>query len=254
MRRVALAISGVAVVMASLGAGTAVGAAPLAQADQDLLTSVKQLSLWELSADKLVGTKGAGKAVKDACKSLTADHTTLGQQVDKVAKQLGVQLPDQPDSDQQGWTAQLSNESGADFDSDYANLLRRANGKVFTAVAAVRAGTNNDLIKQFAQTTVDLVMKDMSLLEATKLVDKSALSDPSLPTTTTQAPAVPPPPSADPQQPGQPQPTQVANTANAAAGANDDRPGPAAILVGLVLIVVLAMATIKIIRRVVNSA
>src|SRR5438309_806526 len=53
--------------------------------------------------------------------------------------------------------------------------------------AAARAGTKNDLTKQFAQSAVDTVMKHMTVLEDTKLVDANALPDPALPQTTDQA-------------------------------------------------------------------
>jgi len=182
-----------------------------------------------------------------AATTLVADDMSLNQQVVQAAEKLGVQLPGQPDSDQQGWLSQLHDEAGAAFDHDYVNLVRQASGKVFTAVAAARAGTKNDLIKQFAQSAVDTVMKHMTVLEATKLVDATALPDPALPSTTDQQAQ---------GDPGGATPTtaQVVQQSNTTAAPVDDRPGPAEVLVGVLLIGVLAWGTVMIIRRVVNSA
>jgi predicted outer membrane protein len=228
------------------------GGSSVSQSDQDVLTMVMQSGMWEIAAGGMARNPGSAAAVRTAAATLVTDDTALNQQAAQAAEKLGVQLPGQPDSDQQGWLAQLHDEAGATFDHDYVNLVRQANGKVFTAVAAARAGTKNDLIKQFAQSAVDLVMKHMTVLEATKLVDSAALPDPALPQTTDQAPA-----GGDAAGQGgavTPTTAQVVQQTNTTATPVDDRPSPAVVLVGVLLIGALAWATVMIIRRVVNSA
>ncbi|GAA0616211.1 hypothetical protein GCM10010174_37770 [Kutzneria viridogrisea] len=217
--------------------------------ETDALAQAKQVLLWQVQAGQSAQTKATAQAVKDAARSVVAEDTALCKKIDQLARQLGVSVPDQPSTDQQGWTAQLAAESGADFDRDFVTRSRRAGGELFTVVAAVRAGTKNDPVKQFALAAVDVVGKQLTAWDATTLVDTAALPDPPAPTST--APVVPTPQGADPQVP---QVTNAANSASANQTATDDRPGPAAVLAGLVLIVVLAAATVRIIRRVVNSA
>jgi hypothetical protein len=86
-------------------------------------------------------------------------------------------------------------------------------------------------------------------LEATRLVDASALPDPALPQTTDQAQG-----GAADQGGAIPTTAQVVQQSNTTAATVDDRPGPAEVLVGVLLIGMLAWATVMIIRRVVNSA
>lgn len=69
---------------------------------------------------------------------------------------------------------------GADFDRVFTARLRDAHGKVFTFVSAVRADTRNSLIRDFAGQAVDVVMKHMTLLEGTGLVDYSTLPTPTV--------------------------------------------------------------------------
>ncbi|GAA3437291.1 DUF4142 domain-containing protein [Kutzneria kofuensis] len=222
----------------------------VSQSDQDVLTMVMRSGMWEIAAGGMAKDQASAAAVRTAAATLVTDDTVLNQQAAQVAGKLGVQLPGQPDADQQGWLAQLHDEAGATFDHDYVNLVRQANGKVFTAVAAARAGTKNDLIKQFAQSAVDTVMKHMTVLEDTKLVDSAALPDPALPQTTDQAQAG----SAAGQGGATPTTAQVVQQSNTAAQPVDDRPSPAVVLVGVLLIGALAWGTVVIIRRVVNSA
>ena len=228
----------------------------VSQSDQNVLTMVMQSGMWEIAAGGMATNQASAVAVRTAAATLVTDDTALNQQAAQAAEKLGVQLPGQPDNDQQGWLAQLHDEAGATFDHDYVNLVRQASGKVFTAVAAARAGTKNDLIKQFAQGAVNAVMKHMTVLEATKLVDSASLSepaqsDPALPQTTDQAQAG----SAAAQGGGAtPTTAPTVQQSTTTTTAVDDRPSPAVVLVGVLLIGALAWGTVMIIRRVVNSA
>ena len=168
-----------------------------------------------------------------AATTLVADDMSLNQQVVQAAEKLGVQLPGQPDSDQQGWLSQLHDEAGATFDHDYVNLVRQASGKVFTAVAAARAGTKNDLIKQFAHSAVDTVTRHMTAFEGTNLVNHSGQSDPTqsnpaLVPTTDQTQAG----SAADQGGATPTTAHVVQQSNNTTTTVDDRLSPAVVLVG----------------------
>ncbi|MEO3887079.1 DUF4142 domain-containing protein [Nonomuraea sp. B5E05] len=154
---------------------------PLTAADRDLLVKVRQAGLWEMPAGEYARTRAESQRVKEVGRLLMEDHMKLDLLTRQVAKKLGVALPDEPSPQQQSWMAQLAAESGPAFDRDYANLLRAAHGKVFTTVAAVRAGTRNSEIRKFAEEGVKYVMRHMALLESTGLVDHNALPEPPMP-------------------------------------------------------------------------
>jgi predicted outer membrane protein len=115
-------------------------------------------------------THTSDQRVREVGRTLAADHHRLDEQTRAAARKLQVELPDEPNLDQQGWIAELTGKRGHDFDLAFANRLRVAHGRVFAVVAEVRATTRNGLVRSFAQTAVDVVMKHMSLLESTGLV------------------------------------------------------------------------------------
>ncbi|TDD05849.1 DUF4142 domain-containing protein [Nonomuraea deserti] len=154
---------------------------PLTAADRDLVVKVRQAGLWEMPAGEYARTRAESQRVKEVGRLIMEDHMRLDLLTRQVAKKLGVALPDEPSPQQQSWMAQLAAESGPAFDKDYANLLRAAHGKVFTVVAAVRAGTRNSEIRKFAEECVKFVMRHMALLESTGLVDHNALPEPPAP-------------------------------------------------------------------------
>ncbi len=151
---------------------------PLGPADRDFLVRVRQAGLWEIPTGQQAQQRAGSTRVKEVGQMLVADHTKLDEQVRALAAKLNVELPSTPNADQQGWMAELSTKTGQDYDKTFADRLRAAHGKVFSAVALVRAGTKNSEIRAFAQVAVDVVMKHMTLLESTGKVDFAALPTP----------------------------------------------------------------------------
>ncbi|MFC5815323.1 DUF4142 domain-containing protein [Nonomuraea harbinensis] len=162
---------------------------PLGPADRDFLVKVRQAGLWEIPVGQWAQKRADSARVKDVGQHLVEDHTKLDAQVRRVAAKLNVPLPDRPNPDQQRWMAQLASETGPAFDRDFARLLRAAHGKVFAVVANVRAGTRNAEIRKFAGTAVTVVMRHMTLLESTGLVNYDELPEPPLPSQAAPAPA-----------------------------------------------------------------
>jgi predicted outer membrane protein len=140
---------------------------PLRDLDREFLTVIRFANLWEVPMGRLAAERGASQAVRDTGAVLAADHTKLDVTVKQLAGQFGVQLPDQPTSSQRGWMTDIESRSGEEFDNTFADRLRAAHGTVFGLVAEVRAGTRNDVIRQFAEQANVIVMKHMSLLEGT---------------------------------------------------------------------------------------
>lgn len=166
-----------------MGAPAAAGAQapPVTEADRQLLIKVRQAGLWEIPAGQQAQQQAASQVVKDVGATIAEQHIALDEEVRVVAQQLGVPLPNQPSKDQQGWLTEMSGKWGPEFDAAYANLLRDAHGKVFSVIAQVRAGTRNEVIRDFANKANEAVKTHMNLLESTELVDFEALPQPSLP-------------------------------------------------------------------------
>ena len=139
--------------------------------DAEFLTVIRFANLWEMPMGKLATERGTTKEVKTAGSVMLADHTKLNTLVEQLAKKFGVQIPDQPKSSHQGWMAEISSKKGVDFDKTFATRLRAAHGSVFSTIAEVRAGTHNKTILDFATQANAIVLKHMTLLEATGYVD-----------------------------------------------------------------------------------
>ncbi|MBA2947688.1 DUF4142 domain-containing protein [Streptomyces himalayensis] len=149
---------------------------PLSALDRDFITKVRLAGLWELPAGQQAEERGTTKAVQTAGEHLIEGHTFLDARVREVAAQLSLELPNQPNAQQRAWLTELSAARGDEYDTLFANILRRAHGKVFSVVAQVRATTRNSLVRDLADDANTTVLDHITVLEDTGLVDFDAIA------------------------------------------------------------------------------
>ncbi|MEJ3749194.1 DUF4142 domain-containing protein [Actinomycetes bacterium KLBMP 9797] len=166
--------------MAGLIAGTVVVpavavAAPaptqLSATDLALLNGVRLAGLWEMPAGQMAAERGNRQRVREVGAEIAKQHADLDQLVVDAANKLGVQLPTEPNEQQQGWLNEMRDaSSGRELDQIFVDRLRAAHGKIFPVIGAVRSGTRNEVVRQLAQDANGFVMTHMTLLESTGIV------------------------------------------------------------------------------------
>ncbi|MGW0843344.1 DUF4142 domain-containing protein [Streptomyces sp. NPDC002787] len=150
---------------------------PLTAADRDLIVRVRLAGLWELPAAEQAMQRSSSPEVKEAADHLIVGHKDLDQRVRNVAAQLGVEIPNVPNAQQQGWLQQMNNATDDQYDRVWANLLRSAHGKIFPAIGQVRNMTENTLVRQLASDTNQTVLDHITMLEKTGQVDFDAIAN-----------------------------------------------------------------------------
>ncbi|WP_307831539.1 DUF4142 domain-containing protein [Nucisporomicrobium flavum] len=151
------------------------GRGDVSDADRDFVTKVRLAGLWEIPAGRMAQQKSDDPRIRSIGSDIAAQHVKLDQLVRDAAKKLDVPLPDEPNEDQQGWLAEMRDADGTDFDQVYIDRLRAAHGKIFPAIATIRASTRNDTVRKLAQRTNQFVMTHMTLLESSGIVDFAGL-------------------------------------------------------------------------------
>lgn len=167
--------------VADVAEETAANGEPLTAADRDLLVKVRLAGLWENPAGRMAAKKGVSARVRQIGPMIASQHTQLDALVVKAAAEVGVELPDAPNADQQHWLDEMAAASGEEFDQIFVDRLRAAHGKVFPVIANVRSGTRNSVVRSLAQSANDFVLTHLTLLESTDLVDFSTLPQPPQP-------------------------------------------------------------------------
>jgi putative membrane protein len=152
------------------------GVGAITPADKDFIIKVRLAGLWEVPASNMAQQKSDDPRIVNIGKSIAAQHVVLDQLDRDAAKKLGIDLPNQPNGDQQGWLNEMKTAAtAAQFDEIYIDRLRAAHGKIFPAIATIRASTRNDTVRLIAQQANQFVMTHMTLLESSGIVDYGAL-------------------------------------------------------------------------------
>ncbi|MDX2523283.1 DUF4142 domain-containing protein [Streptomyces europaeiscabiei] len=150
---------------------------PLTASDRDLIIRVRLAGLWELPAAEKAMQRSSSPTVKEAADHLIVGHKDLDERARAVASQLGVDLPNVPNEQQQGFLQQMDNATDDQFDRVWANLLRSAHGKIFPAIGTIRNQTENTLVRQLASDTNQTVLDHITMLEKTGQVDFDAIAN-----------------------------------------------------------------------------
>ncbi|MFE2066005.1 DUF4142 domain-containing protein [Streptomyces sp. NPDC059467] len=174
---------------------------PLTESDRDFVVKVRAAGLWEYPVGQIGEKKGQSQAVITASQHLVDGHAALDTTDRKVAQMLNITIPNLPSPQQQGFVNTLNADTGKQFDTDFANILRVTHGSIFNTVAKIRSTTQNTLVRALADQANDTVLDHITVMEKTGLVDfPSVLFQETTPPKLPATDVTPPPPAA-----GQPQ-------------------------------------------------
>ncbi|QSB16184.1 DUF4142 domain-containing protein [Natronosporangium hydrolyticum] len=144
---------------------------PLGPADRDLLIKVRYAGLWEIPAGRMAQEKGTTEQIREIGRFIAEEHIELDDATRELAATLGVLLPNEVYADNQVFLDRMERASGEDFDLEFIMRLREAHGEIYPQIAFVRAGTQNDLMRDFADTGEQFVNRHMEYLESSGIVD-----------------------------------------------------------------------------------
>jgi predicted outer membrane protein len=144
---------------------------PLGPADRDLVVRVRYAGLWEVPAGTMAAEKGSTEEIREIGAFIAEEHTQLDEEAINIAAELQVALPTEPFADHQTFLNRMDASEGEEFDREFIQRLREAHGEIYPAIAFVRAATQNDMIRDFADTAEEFVGRHMDYLEDSGLVD-----------------------------------------------------------------------------------
>ncbi|MEU9154962.1 DUF4142 domain-containing protein [Streptomyces sp. NPDC048417] len=144
---------------------------PLTEGDRDFVVKVRSAGLWEYPLGELALEKGSTAEMKEAGKHLIVGHAGLDELCRKIAPMLNITLPNQATPQQQQFVATSAAQSGRQFDSTSANIMRVTHGQIFPTIAKIRASTTNTLVRQLADLANDTVLDHITVLENTGVVN-----------------------------------------------------------------------------------
>lgn len=145
---------------------TALAANPqVSSQDRSWLIAAHQSNLAEISGGNLAAGKGHTDAVRKAGRMLTQDHAELDSKLRSVAQELGVNLPAEPNAEQQQEAKEFKSLSGTRFDQAWTH--DQADGHVKAIELTEREIQTGSVpqVKQLAQSTLPVLKKHLNTLQ-----------------------------------------------------------------------------------------
>ncbi|MEU6403854.1 DUF4142 domain-containing protein [Streptomyces sp. NPDC046985] len=201
---------------------------PLTESDRDFVVKVRAAGLWEYPVGQMAVKKGTTKAVITAGRHLIDGHAALDASCRKIAPMLNITLPDLASPQQRGFVSTLSADSGKQFDTDLANILRVTHGSIFNTIAKIRSTTKNTLVRALANQANATVLDHITVMENTGLVDfDQVLFQETTPPKLPASDMTPPPPTGgQPQIVLTPPPNATSSPLNLGDGGGAPAPSP----------------------------
>jgi putative membrane protein len=132
--------------------------------DRTFLRKAHQGNLAEIQAGQAAQDMGASQAVKDLGARLVSDHTKMDDDVSRVAKQAGVDLPDKPSAAQRRQLGEVAGKSGEAFDRAWlATQIAGHRQSLANGATELRKGSSPE-VKQLATDAKPIVQKHLDLL------------------------------------------------------------------------------------------
>ena len=145
-------------------AGASFGAVP--SPDKTFATKAAQGGLAEVQTGQLVRQKNASPQAKQFAQTLVQDHTQANDQLQQIAQQKNLNLPQQPSANELSETKKLGGLSGAQLDKQFARYEVQDHKKdIAMFEKEAKSGKDPDL-KDFAQKTLPVLRKHLQMAQA----------------------------------------------------------------------------------------
>jgi putative membrane protein len=155
-------------------AGSNAHAADLSGKDKKFMTEAAEAGSTEINASKMALEKNRSPAVKDFAETMVGDHTTVADELKKLATTKNVQLPDGPSTMQKAKIAILGKLDGATFDKQYASIIGvSAHEDTIKLFKDAAANANDPDVKQFASKTLPGLQHHLEMAKRLKTATES---------------------------------------------------------------------------------
>jgi len=134
------------------------------KASQKFITEAIQGNLAEVQVGKLAQEKSQSDAVRSFGQTLASDHSAANDKATKVAQQLGVTPPNEPNAKQKATYDKLSKLSGAAFDRAFVREMVTDHKKDIKEYEK-EAKKKDDPAAQYAQETLPVLHKHLEMAQ-----------------------------------------------------------------------------------------
>jgi putative membrane protein len=144
----------------------------LAKEDQQYFRSLAQANMAEVEAGKLAQQQASSEEVKEYGEQMVEDHGKMLEEQKKMAQSKGMQVPKQPNKEQQAAMKKLKEAKGEQFDRAFMSQMVKDHEKALKLAQDTAKNAKDPELKAMAQEAAPDIQKHLQM--AKQLSDKAS--------------------------------------------------------------------------------
>ena len=148
-------------------ATTGIAADAISREDKEFLKNAGEVGMLEVQLGTLAVEKATSPELKALGARLVADHTASNEELVAIAKAKGVEMTLEPTAVQKKMLADFRAKSGAEFDKELMEHVRKDHEKAIHTFADAAADSKDADIKAFAVKNVGVMKQHHTLAGGT---------------------------------------------------------------------------------------
>jgi putative membrane protein len=152
---------------ASKGADQATSAGKLPAKDRQFIMKAGEGGKAEVELGQLAKDKASSQSVKEFGQRMVDDHTKANRQLEALAGQKGITLPDKLDAKHRALKSRLEKLSGSEFDRAYMHEMVQDHTKDVAEFQRESSAAKDPDVKSFASETLPTLKQHLSLAKRT---------------------------------------------------------------------------------------
>jgi putative membrane protein len=140
--------------------------AAVSDADRDFVTQIAAAGAAEVAVGETATAHAGSSAVRDFAQQMITDHTKANAELKAIAEAKGIEAQAIPNSEQKAAHEKLKTLSGAEFDAEYARLMREDHEKAVSAFRQESEHGGDPQLREFATKTLPTLEHHLEMAKA----------------------------------------------------------------------------------------
>lgn len=140
----------------------------ITEKDAEFAVKATVASLFEVKAAELALVRSSNAQVKDLAQMMKTDHSAANTELDAVAKQKNISVPDTVDSEHSKKYYELAEKTGSDFDKAYVDMMVKGHKDVIDFFEKESNDGKDQELKSWATMKLPTLRHHLEMSETTK--------------------------------------------------------------------------------------
>jgi putative membrane protein len=131
--------------------------------DNEFVTTAANSGMAEVAIGKLAQEKAKNADVKKLAERVVTDHTKANEELMRIAKDAGINVPDKTDADHESKVKHFGSEADKNFDKEFVNHMVEGHTKSVDLFTRASKELKNDQLRTFASNTLPTIKEHLDM-------------------------------------------------------------------------------------------